>query len=974
MTDVRAAAAAFAADRDGGDDALRAVLAVDESGDAWTFDDVDIDSGTFGELVSRGIVEKEDGGYRVADRAAVRAALDGEEVAEAEPREFGFSLPSVDRRTAGALSGSLLVLLAFRLFALPDVYQLGRTVLLANDPYYYRYWLFQFLQTGGSPLTVPEGIRIGEPLYVLFLQVLTTLLGGTERAANLVLAWYPVVTALVTGVAVYLTAVRLTDDRRVGVASVLILAVTPAHAYRTAIGFSDHHPFDFFVLSLSLLAVVALTAKKTDTFDDVLRADVLPWAAAFGITVGFQVLAWNAGPLLLLPLAVYALLASLAAVDGDTSPLARLTPLAIGLALGSVVSLLGHYGAGWQETYMAITPLLLLAGTVAVALVAEGASRRGLGVRVVAASVFGAGLVVFALSYVLLPEFGSEFVQQVSQLFLHTGQENIAEVRSLFSTQFGIITGPFFFFGLSLFFAIPAFAWAAWHGWNHDRPAWLVASAYAWVFFVLTIAQVRFAGELAIVGAVFGGFAFVWLANRLELAAAPGIGESSTSNPWRDDDSEEATFTLPDARTVGSLFVVFLLIGGLCAMMTPIRTGAITHDASTVQTANAMNEYAETHNQTWPENYVFSEWSNNRVYNAFVSGQSKSYGYARANYVDFLTSTNGSEWYQTLGSRRGFVVTQPYPAVNASEDSLYYKLQEQWGVGTKHYRAIYGSENGKKAFETVEGATITGPANGSQSQLSGTITVDGQSVDVNQNVDVNHGVYVTNISNPGTYTVNGQSVTVSEDDVADGDRVSTFDGPGVASYSFNEGEGDVAYDRWGGHHAKLHNVSWTEGVNGSAVEFNGSGYVQAPVPSQDEFTVSLWVKPDELDTTSGNDYRHLVRGSTGAMLILEENGRVSFRIPGGERRLWMAGQISNDEWSHITAVYNGESRSLYINGENVGTQEVSNENADWGPWIRIGGNAGLSHTFNGSIDSTQVYGRALTEGEVKNQTSRAGGQ
>jgi dolichyl-diphosphooligosaccharide--protein glycosyltransferase len=34
-----------------------------------------VDSGTFGEVVSSGIVEKVDGAYRVADREAVRVML-----------------------------------------------------------------------------------------------------------------------------------------------------------------------------------------------------------------------------------------------------------------------------------------------------------------------------------------------------------------------------------------------------------------------------------------------------------------------------------------------------------------------------------------------------------------------------------------------------------------------------------------------------------------------------------------------------------------------------------------------------------------------------------------------------------------------------------------------------------------------------------------------------------------------------------
>ena len=75
--------------------ALRDVLAVDERRDGWTFDDVPVDSGTFGELVSRGVVESDGNEYRLADPAAVRAALDGED-APASGGDTGPSASSAD--------------------------------------------------------------------------------------------------------------------------------------------------------------------------------------------------------------------------------------------------------------------------------------------------------------------------------------------------------------------------------------------------------------------------------------------------------------------------------------------------------------------------------------------------------------------------------------------------------------------------------------------------------------------------------------------------------------------------------------------------------------------------------------------------------------------------------------------------------------------------------------------------------------
>lgn len=70
------------------------------------------------------------------------------------------------------------------------------------------------------------------------------------------------------------------------------------------------------------------------------------------------------------------------------------------------------------------------------------------------------------------------------------------------------------------------------------------------------------------------------------------------------------------------------------------------------------------------------------------------------------------------------------------------------------------------------------------------------------------------------------SVTASQ--VENAGRTSKFTGPGVASYSFDEGSGSMAYDCWAGHHAQLHKASWTDDVNGNAIMFGGDGYTQQP--------------------------------------------------------------------------------------------------------------------------------------------------
>lgn len=101
--------------------------------------------------------------------------------------------------------------------------------------------------------------------------------------------------------AVYGTVTELTGDARVGVVTVGLLAVTPTHAFRTALGGADHHAFDYLWHALTLYAVVALLAR--DSHDRRGRR-TRPFADLQEFAVAGQALAWEAAPLLLVPLAL----------------------------------------------------------------------------------------------------------------------------------------------------------------------------------------------------------------------------------------------------------------------------------------------------------------------------------------------------------------------------------------------------------------------------------------------------------------------------------------------------------------------------------------------------------------------------------------------------------------------------------------------------------------------------------------------
>jgi dolichyl-diphosphooligosaccharide--protein glycosyltransferase len=112
------------------------------------------------------------------------------------------------------------------------------------------------------------------------------------------------------------------------------------------------------------------------------------------------------------------------------------------------------------------------------------------------------------------------------------------------------------------------------------------------------------------------------------------------------------------------------------------------------------------------------------VYNYFVSGESRSYGYARRNFRSFLRTTNGQEWFGRLQGRVGFIVVTDV-AERLGSDTLGTRLWADNGGGDDtvsglgHYRLMHVSPSAQyKVYTLVEGATLEGAA-----EAGATVTV-----------------------------------------------------------------------------------------------------------------------------------------------------------------------------------------------------------------------------------------------------------
>ena len=183
---------------------------------------------------------------------------------------------------------------------------------------------------------------------------------------------------------------------------------------------------------------------------------------------------------------------------------------------------------------------------------------------------------------------------------------------------------------------------------------------------------------------------------------------------------------------------------------------------------------------------------------------------------------------------------------------------------------------------------------------------------------------------------------------------------GLVSYwSFNSGNGDIAYDHTGNQkHGAVNGASWNllpvEGGNNS-LSFDGvDDYVNVGnadnfgLETTDELTIFAWIKADQIP----NMYPHIIgAGSDGRKLQLWmfENRKIEFRLVVGNNMAWVttASPLELDQWYHIAATYSSETgRSIYINGDlevsDVATGEIGSIDSD----IYIGNNKEHMQYYN----------------------------
>lgn len=781
MTDterVEQATRSFLEDYPEHEDTLEQLHAHEQEQNSWGFDDTELDSGTFGELVSRSFVENApDGDYRFADQQAVAAVLDGtEDDTSTTDRELNIdiTLPAVDRRALAGLVGTLAVLVAARSLFFGQVFVNGRVISPANDSYFFRYWQAELLARSNGPFDFGMFSTVGELTGIRPMShALNWWFAELFGAPDLVAALAPVLASAILGLAVYGTARTLTGDRRIALAAVLTLALTPVHVTYTALGFLDHGPYQYLwvgviVYALAWLAVDVQKRHHSGADSPAWAHVQTPraWAVAGLLALGTGALAhtWGGSPLSFIPIGVYFAGRVVTDTEADIDPLVGNLPALTGVAIGSLLALLAHLRWGWHESIAATVPVAVAGGVVALAVVAHLWLRADLP----ALGLLGAEGVLGVVGVVLFRRLRPRDVtrlQERSDAFFN--REIAVETGSLFSLDQAIVFGPLGQLGLGFYFALVPLLVLTYYVVRRYEPGWLAAVAFAWYYLAIATVQVRFAAKFAVLCAVFAGVGLVYLLSVVDLARPVTLFDR--------EPPEGPSLSLPETPTVGAYLVAAVgLVFLLNLIFVPSLLSQIQYSDEQIAAMESVDERAEGLNQSYRDNFVLSEWGDNRMYNHFVNGESSSYGYAQSRYDPFISDSNPDSYFNQFNNRVGYVVLTD---VSAPEGTIQDTLFEDFGAGNDsmaHYRLVYSGSN-VRAFAVVDGAVVqTQTDPGTNVTIARTVQAAGEQFEYRRTATANNnGVANIRVAYPGEYAVGGQTVSVNETQVNNGATVRT---------------------------------------------------------------------------------------------------------------------------------------------------------------------------------------------------------
>jgi Concanavalin A-like lectin/glucanases superfamily len=156
-------------------------------------------------------------------------------------------------------------------------------------------------------------------------------------------------------------------------------------------------------------------------------------------------------------------------------------------------------------------------------------------------------------------------------------------------------------------------------------------------------------------------------------------------------------------------------------------------------------------------------------------------------------------------------------------------------------------------------------------------------------------------------------------------------------------------------------------INGDAV-FNGSnrlGTSSFGVNVNNDFSVSFWINA----TSAFNGNQHIFGApfQNGLAILGGDSPSSSIRIGLFNGTLYVAAltpTLSLNTWYHIALTRSGNTLTAYLNGQQIGTTDVTGVNFPGASITSIGGGEYNQYYFTGSIDEAGIWDSALTPQQI----------
>jgi hypothetical protein len=207
---------------------------------------------------------------------------------------------------------------------------------------------------------------------------------------------------------------------------------------------------------------------------------------------------------------------------------------------------------------------------------------------------------------------------------------------------------------------------------------------------------------------------------------------------------------------------------------------------------------------------------------------------------------------------------------------------------------------------------------------------------------------------------------------ADGSvTIAGGNGHPVASYGFEEATGGLATDEFGGNDGTITGATRVNnGRFGRALSFEDNADIVTVADDSSlhlgtHMTMQAWVKP-----TATTNWRTVMFKSDGGLAYALYSNTPD-DVPhlhvtnNGENGVDGSEGLDPNQWTHLSATYDGSLLRLYVNGVLVGSRAFSGDLSNGAGPLTIGANAVWGEHFRGLIDEVRIYNRTLTAEEIR---------